>query len=48
MYWNLDIVCYLLSGAWYFFNLKTQIYLHSQGDLLSIFLGHITIFLYHR
>ena len=27
---------------------KTQIYLHSQGDLLSIFFGHITIFLYHR
>ncbi len=40
--WDLDIVCYLLFDAWNFFNSRTQLYLHIQYDLFSIFVRHDT------
>ena len=40
--WNLGIVCYLLFGAWNFFNSRTQLYLHIQYDFFNIFVGHDT------
>jgi hypothetical protein len=35
--WDLDIVCYLLFGAWNFFNSKTQKYINIQWDLFDTF-----------
>ena len=36
----MDIICYLVLGAWNFFQFKTQLYLHIQFDLFKIIVEH--------
>jgi hypothetical protein len=38
-YWNLDIVCYLLFGAWNFFYSKTQFCLDIHLGFCNRFMG---------
>ena len=38
--WNLDIVCYLLFGAWNFLYSKTPLFLDMLFDFIYLFVGH--------
>jgi len=40
--WNLDIVCYLLFGAWNFLYSKAPLFLDILFDFLNVFVGHNT------
>ncbi len=42
--WDLDIICYLLFGAWNFLNSKTQLQLFILFDFFYVFVGHHTRF----
>ncbi len=41
--WNLEIVCYLLFGAWDFFYSKTPLFLDMLFNFFNVFLGHYTM-----
>ena len=39
--WNLDIVCYLLIGAWNFLDSRTKLFLDIQVDFINELVGYM-------